>query len=236
MGSTYYISKKRVPLVFGHVCSKCGNPVIDAGNIEVCASVQEKIFADNEARAEAAANEMLQLHLEQIRRCKETGYCLGKQNNENRYVREYLYYTGLVDPCPYCRTLEHWQDETGVTASSAEAYPLLFDTFDEATVWANELVASKAAEIENERENVDILALQKETEFLREFLLIERIKRENSALFVKKESLRQEIDKIDDALRKAGAFDIKKKADLHKQKKRNAKRIKRINSANQNCG
>ncbi len=165
MSNPRILVTKRQPIIVGHICSNCKNPIIATFTIQVKV---EKVVMFSHSRAEKiaidTADQVIQDNIRRITLCKETCISLADDSFEKTQMLEAgLFSTSsIIDvstPCPNCEYLEKWQTKSNLekrdSISDTYSYPIVFLDINLAIKWKQAYLMVKIVEVENLRKNID---------------------------------------------------------------------------------
>jgi len=185
MAQSYVYAQESRPVVIGHICSGCGNPIVSVIEIRANA-IQYYTYQENKARAiaqrkckEAIMTEInkIRTHKSSAQRFFETENTDSKSQSGNQSEACIL---NISTTCPNCSSLEKWQKDKGQTYGSNN-FPLVFDDMKSAEKWAEEIIENMMKEIDVKREDQNV---------------IEDTAKSMDKLFKKNKELEKEISEI----------------------------------------
>ena len=144
-------------IVTGHVCSKCGNPVLIPVTINIAAG---RMVGISRAHTEALLQEdivrVMNQQINRIVKSRTWRYGLGYQvEGEENGVSWAARYNGIKKPCPNCRNEENWQQvspsKKELNRLKEENFPLVFTTVESANDWVSAIVKRNVSVIEAAR-------------------------------------------------------------------------------------
>lgn len=154
MAQSYVEINHSNPVFVGHVCSKCGNPVVTCLFIKTHA-VQYYSFFKEEAceKAQQSSKHAIDYEISRISSCKKNNDCLSTDRNSVSGMHYGSYceskILGVSTPCPSCKHIESWQSPNG-ESNVDENYPTVFTNENDAVEWAQKLISQIKQNIDSE--------------------------------------------------------------------------------------
>lgn len=160
--TTIFLTRERKVFV-GHVCSKCGFPVVSVVTMKIEAQQSYMAFREKaEKKVQEAAEMAVEDEIQFIGTSAKVEPLTGKERSiGGGYGESYckMSFKGHDSKCPYCSNIERWQIKGGkgkdylkdISNLKEENFPSVFKTIEEVDIWAESQISKIVNKINEQR-------------------------------------------------------------------------------------
>jgi len=218
-------------LCLAHICSSCHFPAITIVTLKAEAR-KRYVFSASEAKSvtNSAANAAVNIVIRRINNLSNTKNVLEWFSEESAGAADschvHIFSEGSFNAyaiCPHCGRIEPWLNPTldkdiankETKKLSSECFPTVFTDGEAATKWAEQIVRTKIAEIELQREDPKMVE-QAATLFYKAKENIDLLNKRIRSIpgYLELETKRKQIQDLQTQKEKAGTFRFKEKKEI----------------------